>query len=530
MRRLASLLITSAALLAQSPTEKPTEDPDPARKFFAHKGLVQIRIQLEPADRQQLRDEPRRYVPATLHIDRDKKGWKNVGIKLKGAAGSFQKIDERPGFTVNLGKFDEQHRLHGLRRFHLNNGAQDESRLCEWLGGEIFTAAGYPAPRVSHALVWLDEKPLGLYVLREGYDDQFLVRALGTTEGNLYDGGFCKDIDRSLEKDEGSGPDDLSDLHQLLEACRNFDSEDTGPLEGILDIENFIRFMALESMLEHWDGYSYNRNNFRLWCGLGPEQTLFLPHGMDQLFGDDEASILAHPSAIAASAVQRHPAWRERYREQLQALLPLFKSAPLVRKIKARAAPLQKGLRTVDRDLAAEHKRSVNKLVSRVQGRYRSLQKQVKAPEPEPLAFKGDEEIRLTRWRPAGETDHITLKKRRYRGAPSLYIEITSPGGEARRGAFRSSALLSKGVYRFTAMARCQDVKRPADGGGGIRLRVLDARSESLEGDCKWTELSCEFEVTDFRKSVELRLDFKATDGKAWFRLDSPALQRIDDR
>lgn len=530
MRCLLSFLVSSAALLAQTATTKPAEDPDPARKFFARGGVLQIRIQLDPADREQLRHEPRRYVPATLHVDRDKKGWSNVGVKLKGAAGSFQKIDERPGFTVNLGKFDEAHRLHGLRRFHLNNGAQDGSRLSEWLGGEIFTAAGYPAPRVSHALVWLDEQPLGLYVLREGYDDQFLVRTLGTTEGNLYDGGFCKDIDRSLEKDEGSGPDDHSDLHQLLDACRDFDAEDTAPLEGLLDIENFIRFMALESMLEHWDGYSYNRNNFRLWCGLGPGQTLFLPHGMDQLFGDAEASILAHPSAIAASAVQQHPAWRQLYREQLVALLPLFRSAPLVRKIKARAAPLQKGLRTVDRDLAAKHKRSVNKLVSRVQARYRSLQKQVKAPEPEPLTFKGDQEIRLTRWRPAGETDHVTLKKRSYRGTPSLYIESTSAGDEERRGAFRSSALLSKGIYRFTATARCQDVKSLRDEGGGVRLRVLDSRSDSLDGDCKWTELSCEFEVRDFRRSVELRLEFRAGDGKAWFRLDSATLQRIDDR
>ena len=532
MRLALSLLLGPAALLAQAKAD--AAELDPARDFFARPGLVRVRITLDPGQREQLRQRPREYVPATLHLDRDRTGWPNVAVKLKGAAGSFRKIDDRPGFTVNLGKFGESNRLHGLRRFHLNNGVQDESRLCEWLDGQLFAAAGYPAPRVSHALVWLDGEPLGLYVLREGYDKQFLMRTFGTTAGNLYDGGFCRDIDRVLEKDAGSGPDDHSDLVRLREACRDFDPERTTRLESVLDIDAFADFMALEAMIGHWDGYSGNRNNFRLWCGSGPERSRFLPHGMDQLFGEIDASVLAHPSAIAASTVQQHGAWRQLYRERLKALLPLFRSSALSKKIKARAAPLQKALKALDRDLAARHKRAVRNLISKVEARYKNLQKQVKAPEPEPLTFRGDQPIRLTGWRPAGETDHITLKKRSYRGTPALFVECTSAGQHQRRGAFRTSVLLAQGRYRFTTLARCQDVERLRDRKGelqgGVAITVLDARSDALDGDSKWAELACEFEVEEYRRSVELRLEFAAGDGKGWFRADSPSLQLLDER
>ncbi|MCA8974266.1 MAG: CotH kinase family protein [Planctomycetes bacterium] len=532
LARVLPWFLGAAALLAQTQGQQDAVDPDPARRFFDDGPVVHVAITLDPLDRDKLRQRPREYVPATIRIDRDRTGWADVGIKLKGAAGSFRKIDDRPGFTVNLGKFGGTERFHGLRRFHLNNGRQDPTRLCEWLGHEIFAAAGYPAPRVGHARVWLDGEDLGLYVLREGFDEQFLMRVFGSTNGSLYDGGFCQDIDRPLEKDAGEGPDDHSDLVRLRQACADFDPERTTRLESVLDVDRFIDFMVVEAMLGHWDGYSQNRNNFRLWCAAEPGASCFLPHGMDQLFGDADASVLKHPSAIVAGVVQQHPVWRRLYRDRLKALLPLLRPGPLVRRIRARAAVLQKELKKVDRDAAARHKQAVTGLVARVEARYRSLEKQQKAPEPEPLAFRGGDGVMLERWNAAGETDHIGLQRRSYRGTPALQIVCDSRGDEERRGAFRTSVLLAAGRYRLCAVARCDDVEPSGSANGkvqgGVRLVVDRASSASLAGDSKWTELQCEFEVTEFRRNVELRLELRALDGKAWFRTDSLRLERVE--
>ena len=526
---LAALLVASATPCQDSsaPNSKTQQPNDPAKKFFQSAPVLRITISLTPEHRQSLRDTPREYVEATIAIDGYKQDWPKVGVKLKGAAGSFREIDERPGFTINLGKFGSTERLHGLKRFHLNNGAQDRSCLSEWLGGEVFTAAGYPAPRVAHAIVTLDGDLLGLYVLRESFDKRFLLRTIGKTNGSLYDGGFCQDVDRNLEKDSGDGPDDHSDLRRLLNACMTLGPDHTTKLASALDIDAFIDFMALEAMLAHWDGYSQNRNNFRLWCSKELGKSMFFPHGMDQLFGRSDASILGHPSAIEANAVQQHPQWRKRYRARLKALLPLLKNRTLNNKIKARATRIQKALKRVDADLARKHDASVRSLMDKVSKRYRYLQKQVREPEPMPLAFKRGQPVKLDDWNTAGETRNIELKKRSFAGTSSLYIGCKSRGEEERRGAYRTTVLLSTGKYRLSAMARCSGVEALAGNKGGMRLMAGKTKGVRVLGDSKWTEVSCDFEVTDFRSNMELRLELRARDGKAWFKASSLLLHQL---
>ncbi len=526
------LVLACTGLLAAQQKPAPTE-LDPARTFFAAGEVVHVAITLTEADRKQLREKPREYVPAALRLD-GKMAWARIGIKLKGAAGSFREIDDRPGFTVHLGKFGDTNRCHGLQRFHLNNGVQDDSYLCEWLGNEVFTAAGLPSPRVAHALVSLDGKSLGLYVLREAFDAQFLLRAFGNTKGNLYDGGFCQDIDSDLEKDSGDGPDDHSDLKRLLELCKSKDQNRVVQLDAAIDIAAFVDFVALEAMLCHWDGYSQNRNNFRLWVETLPGRVHFLPHGMDQLLGDCEASILAHPSAIVASAVLQEPGFRKRYRERLRALLPLFAPQKLEPRLEAMAAKLQKELRASDEDAARRHAAAVRGLLERVAVRYRNLQVQVKAPEPKPLHFTGDKPIALKTWHPAAETDHVVLDKKDFRGVTTLQIACQPGATEPQKAAWRTAVLLSRGRYRLSALTRCEGIeaaKQPDDNDapGGVRLAVDEARSERLSGNQNWHELVCEFEVGEFQRSVELQAGLRAMAGVAWFRLDSLQLARVPD-
>jgi hypothetical protein len=289
--------------------------------------------------------------------------------------------------------------------------------------------------------------------------------------------------------------------------------------------------MAIEAMLGHWDGYCQNQNNFRLWFGTAPARAMFLPHGMDQLYGDVDASVLDHPTAIVAHAVARHPEWRKLYRKRLEKLLPLFSPRKLRSGLTKRAAPLLDELKQRDRALAADYERAVDGLIDRVEKRYRFLQRDVHAPEPQPLAFRGDTPHKLKKWNAAGETDGIALRRRSYQGTTALHFAIGERSAEARRGAFRAPVLLAKGRYRLSASARCADVEVgvEAEVGGGARLRVGDAVSEALVGDQRWTELVCEFTVAEFRRAVELRLELRALAGKAWFRLDSLRLQRLGD-
>jgi spore coat protein H len=518
-----------AALAAAAP-QAPAADRDPARAFFQRGEVVRAEIALGAAERERLRTKPREYVAGELRLAGVP--FAKVGIKLKGAAGSFREIDDRPGFTVHLGKFGGDARFHGLKRFHLNNGVQDESRLCEWIGHDVFAAAELPAPRVAHAHVWLDGKDLGLYVLRESFDEAFLRRVFGHADGNLYDGGFCQDVDAPLEKDAGDGGDDHADLLALCEGCRGVDPTRDAQLAKLVDVPGFVDFMALESMLNHWDGYTRNMNNYRVWLPRAG-RAVFLPHGMDQLLSDAANPVLDHPPAIVASAVMQQPAFRKRYRERLKALLPLFAPARLAPRVQAIAARLHAELATTDRAAASAHTDAVRDLLARIEARHQSLERQVKAPEPKPLQLAVGKPLALKAWQPAAETEHVELARKSSNVGGTLFARCTERGAEPRHGAWRQHVLLANGRYELRGTARCEDVlPPPADEHGehgGVRLRAGDHRSEGLRGEQPWRELVCAFEVNEFQRVVELACDLRAFTGKAWFRLDTLRLVRLPD-
>ncbi|MBL8737113.1 MAG: CotH kinase family protein [Planctomycetes bacterium] len=522
-------LVLATSLAAQRPERSPA---DPARAFFAGLPVVRVQLTFDDTSRQLLREKPREYAPARLVLDDTT--FVKVGVKLKGAAGSFRDFDDTPGFTIHLGKFGGEERFHGLQRFHLNNGAQDESRLCEWLGHEVFTAAKYPAPRVGHAIVRIDERAPRLYVLRESYDRQFLRRVLGDDlHGNLYDGGFCQDVDAELEKDGGDGPDDRADLQALCELCRGVDQRRAERLAAAVDIAAFLDFVALEAMVGHWDGYSRNANNFRLWLPKGGP-ALFFPHGMDQIFGDGEASILDHPPAIVASAVLQQPGFRKRYRERVKALVPLFAPERLRPRLETAAAAIQRALKPVDAEAARAHGDAVRDLLERVEARHKSLAEQAKAPEPKPLVLARGKPLLLKTWHPGAETSGINLERKTTPQGQAYQLEVKGKGEEPRRGSYHTHVLLGPGRYELRATVRCTGVVPPpkdeeGNEHGGITLRAGDGVSERLTGDVAWRALSCAFTVEQFQQNVELRCDYHAFVGKAWFRVDSLVLVRVGD-
>ncbi|MFM1868269.1 MAG: hypothetical protein RL591_1677, partial [Planctomycetota bacterium] len=319
-----------------------------------------------------------------------------AGAKLKGAAGSFQSFDERPGFTINLGKFDGKSRFHGMRKFHLNNAVQDPTLLSEWLASSILRESDVPATLVSHARLKVNERDFGVYVLKESFDEDFLRRNFRNAAGNLYDGGFCSDIDSELERDEGKdeGKDigengeTRADLRALADACNDPDMKSRWKkLEQLVDIPAFIRFMALEAMMSHWDGYCYNSNNYRLYFEPS-KRARFIPHGMDQCFQDPGMSILDMPRALVAASVMKNPEWRSDYRREIVRLVPQFDPQRLMKRLEPVQRRLQEALRAYSNDAADLQSTEARALADRLAARAQNLLEQRNAPEPKPLVFK----------------------------------------------------------------------------------------------------------------------------------------------
>ena len=501
-------------------------DPaDEVAKYFRTGPIPRFKLVLTPKEYDNLAANPRTYAHAAL-LEGGKVVFEDVGVKLKGSAGSFRELDDKPGFSVKVDKFKKDQTFHGLVKFSLNNAAQDDTFSAEFLGCEVFRMAGLPTPLVSHARVTINDRDLGLYVLKEGYDHHFLRRHFADPDGNLYDGGFCTDIDGGLEQDVGKDPNDTLDLLELQFACEQADPARRRKLMlERLDVDEFITFMALERMLCHWDGYCMNRNNYRIYVPKDG-RAVFLPHGMDQLLGDTDVSVLDDPSGMVALAVLKDAEWAATYRRRIGELLPLFLSPNrLFKRLDEELARVRPALAGVK-----DAPNGVSTLKSRFGQRAKDLLEQSKLPAPRPVAIERGSSFRLRNWRPVSKAGDAKLAQVNVAGERVLRVEAGPKG--ASLGAWNARVLVAPGKYRFDASAQADDVaatEGPNKEKGGVGLSVAGAPDgPRLEGTGGWKTLRVEFEVLETPRIVELSCELRATKGRAVFKVGSLRIVRTE--
>ena len=499
----------------------PRSGPVPGATLFGSRPLLTIRLRIEEADLERLRQEGRRYVPAD--VDDGRMVLRRVGLHLKGSSGSFQPIDRKPSLTLNFAEFTAGQRFHGLRKIHLNNAAEDPSYFNEFAGVEVFRAAQLPAPRVTHAVVWLNDRRLGLYVLKEGFTADFLRLHFSNPDGNLYEPEIGHDVDEAMTKERGRGPDDRRDLLALAAAAKQDDPvRRWDDLAGVLDRQPFVDFLALEVLLVHRDGYGLARNNFRIYHDPTRDRFVFFPHGMDQLFGRPEASIRPAMQGLVARAVMTSPAGRRAYRERLGYLVAhAFDVAALHRQAEAF---LQRAQAVLEPEEFRALQGELTGLMTRMAARRQSLEQQLGEPEPEPLRF-GNEPVVLTGWRAVGAPEGGAMDQAPAPdGRPALHVRA----GPRTAASWRTRVLLERGRYRFHAQAFLREVTPLGFGrnqGAGLQV-VPDPAAAPFEcvGSRSWTGLERPFEMTAGGE-VELACTLRAAGGEVWFDLESLRLE-----
>ncbi len=497
--------------------------PDATTLFFRSGGIPRLQITVDDEGLAKWKTDPRAFVRCTVK-ENEKTLYEGVGVKLKGAAGSFRDLDQKPAFTLKLDKFGGDTPFHGLDKLYLNNSVQDDTYLHELLASELFRAAGLAAPRVTHARVWLNGKDLGLYVLKEGHDKRFLRRSFDDASGNYYDGGFCLDVDGGLERDEGKGPADGADLLDLAYACQEPDPARARPLiEKRLDVDRFLTYMALERMICHWDGYCGNRNNYRIYFDAKTGRASFVPHGMDQIFGDADVSVHDEPAGLVARAVLRDAAWREAYYRRIGELLPVFQPVEKWHKRIDEVSGRLKGALA-----GAAGPQAVGGLKSRFAARMKSLIAQAKLKAPEPVVLAKGQALRLRSWRPVPGAGPMKLAQVIFAADRVLEWESAPKGDSA--GSWRTTVFLSPGRYRFEAKVLTDDVVGtgpPGKGGLGVRIEG-GAEGERVDGKGTWRTLALEFDVADAPKRIELVLEMLSSKGVAYAKIGALRLERLD--
>jgi len=495
--------------------------------FFAATNAHKIVIKIAPDEMAKLRKNNRAYVQCDVTVDGDFFA-KDAGIHLKGGAGSFRGVDDKPALTVSFGKFLDGQKLMGVRKLHLNNSVQDASFLTENLCGWMFDKAGVPAPLATFARVELNGRDLGFYVVIEGFAKDFLHRYFDDVTGNLYDGGFCQDIDAKKQKLLGEDPNEQRDLKALADAAREKDPQKRWErLSQLLDVERFASFVAMEIMTSHWDSYTHNRNNYRMYHDPKSDKFVFLPHGMDQMFGGGQHAL--RPGALngmVAAGFMGTPQGRELYEQKARAAYTnAFNIEEVIARVNDLNAVIRPALAAINPRAAQDHAAQVAGLRDRIVARHRAIGQQLGSPPPEAMKFAADNTAKIPRWEARQDSGDPAHDQPKVDGRATMHI---SSKGSPTVASWRAPVLLAPGKYRLAADAKAAGIE-PHTGapGTGAGLRISGGqRTNKLFGSSAWTALEHEFEVSELTEVV-LVAELRANKGEVWFDAASMKLTRL---
>ncbi len=452
----------------------------------------------------------------------------NVSMHLKGSAGSFRPFDDKPCVTLNFSKHAAGQKFHGYSKLSLNNSKQDPSLLSEAICREMFDAAGIPVPRSGHATLLINERDLGLYVYTEGFAKPFLKRYFDDVRGNLYDGGFVQEIHTGLQVNSGDNPKDHTDLKRLISAASESDpSERWNRLGEILDLDRFITFIAMEIITCDWDGYAMNRNNTRIFHDLKADKMIFIPHGMDQMFGvfrsTPSSPILPDMRGKVARAVISVPEGRRMYLQKMAFLRTnVLRVDFLTNRIHELSRTIRPTIAAYDESWASSHDEQVKYLCRRIALRARSVSEQLGTPA-EPLKFEQEAAL-LKGWEPENkspEDGNVQFDKTQAGGSPMLHIKIDDAG----TGSWRTRAMLPPGRFHFEGKAKLAETA----GGAAILLRISgETPSPPRIRAGEWTSLR--YAIPEGKRDITLVCELKTTSGpaEAWFDPGSLVIVRDD--
>lgn len=520
MRSLPLIIVWSAMTLGLVAAQN---NSGPDTDLFDGIKILRLRIELTSEQVAALRHAPREDVSVVVHEGGVR--YEKVGLHLKGATGSFRPIDDRPSFTLSFDDNIGSQRFHGLGKVHLNNSVEDPARMNELLGSELFRAAGIPAARVAYAVVELNNRPLGLYVLKEGFSRDFLQRHFPDGDSRLYEPGPGHDVNEELDE-KGDRAEVRSESLDKLSAIANLADLDERwrRFPEALDVERFLSFMALEVMLGHRDGYCIARNNFRVAVDGVSNRVVFIPHGMDQLFGSVPRTTALPMSGLIASSVLETSAGLDAYHARFGVLLTnVFVPAKLLERVDTLSATIETSVSRSDR---GAFKDAVAELRKRIVERHRSMQTQL-AFERKSVHVPDNGIVALSHWWKFGEPAEGAMREvKGANGDEALHIQA----GPRTTASWRTSVRLPPGRYRFEGRVRTDKIRRLAFGdsqGAALRLwSPASVRSPAAPLDSEGHDLRLEFELAR-EANVYLGCEVRASAGEAWFEKKSLRVIRL---
>lgn len=253
----------------------------------------------------------------------------DVAIRKKGFIGSQDTV--RPSLKIKFDEYVDQAPVDGLERLTLNNNRQDRALVSQALTYFLFRKAGLAAPRSTFAKVTVNGRYLGVYTHVESVKKPFLRRTFGADSGPLYEGTLTDLYPASIEWIEPKTSESENDS-RCIQRLADILADDAATLDEIaslVDIDAFLKYWAIENLINFWDGYNQNQNNYFIAQNPNNDLVYFIPWGADSCFGrrprftqrPGENAEAVRATGILSNKLYRFDGLPDRYRTTMRQVL-----------------------------------------------------------------------------------------------------------------------------------------------------------------------------------------------------------------
>lgn len=234
------------------------------------------------------------YYPADFHYKNSKLDTtvNNVGIRLRGKTARGSK--KKP-FKIDFKEYGGEQFLK-LKKLNLKPNTNDPSQLREYLTTLIYRKMDVPVARANYTEVYINGEYMGVYLNVENIDDEFVDRRYDNEDGNLYKCVYGTTLQLSndpydnklFELKTNEDVNDRKTLENFIELINDKSvSNWSEKISAVFEVDNYLKQLAVEAMTGHWDGYTYNINNYYLYENPETGKIVFIPYDMDNTWGID---------------------------------------------------------------------------------------------------------------------------------------------------------------------------------------------------------------------------------------------------
>ena len=289
---------------------------------------IDIRLTQSDWDQMWIDPETKLMVPADALVFGEPLD--EVGFRMRGQFSLRESGDKKP-WKIDTDAYVDGQEFHNLRQLMLLNNIGDPSMLKEKLAYEMMEFAGLPASHVAFVELWIDIKDddqppqyWGVYTLVERVDNKYIGNRFGQDSkgGNLYKASHAQRGPMDLRYYGDSiefyptqngqyaygkmNNEEKADYSDIVELCRvidgtqyTSDTELIQAFEEAINVDAFLRYIAVVTILDNWDSYPYTGNNFYLFNNPVTSRFEWIPwdltwggNSKTQLFGRSDPGLI----------------------------------------------------------------------------------------------------------------------------------------------------------------------------------------------------------------------------------------------